>query len=225
VDESKYKRPGRMAVLDHLYHTESSVKEVEEYEVPDGTQGSATETGHVLGISSFAKILCPGMRLGWIEAAPSLISMLSNHPYVLSGGGVAPLQAQVGHELLKSGRQAGHLSMLQREYYLRSKTLYEAVLKFPHLMIPAGGAENSQVCGGYFMWVKVVPTSVDTVSLQKIAREKFKVDFLPGERCHPEADKKKEYRGHLRLCFAYMEISELAEGVERLAAAIAHATA
>jgi DNA-binding transcriptional MocR family regulator len=54
----------------------------------------------VLSLGSFSKILAPGLRLGWIEASPSLISRISERGYVISGGSVAPFVSEIVAEML-----------------------------------------------------------------------------------------------------------------------------
>ena len=72
----------------------------------DGSRGPAPKAGAsdpaggvVVSLSSFSKILGAGLRLGWVEAAPDVITALTTHPYVLSGGGVAPF---MGASLVRS---------------------------------------------------------------------------------------------------------------------------
>ncbi len=72
----------------------------------DGSRGAAPKAGAsdpaggvVVSLSSFSKILGAGLRLGWVEAAPDVITALTTHPYVLSGGGVAPF---MGASLVRS---------------------------------------------------------------------------------------------------------------------------
>ena len=99
-------KPARMAAFDPAYlRTEKEDKaslDVYSSSAPmasegDGTRAPAPKAGAgepaggvVVSVSSFSKILGAGLRLGWIEAAPDVIENLSVHPYVLSGGGVAP---------------------------------------------------------------------------------------------------------------------------------------
>ena len=47
----------------------------------------------------FAKILAPGLRVGWVEAAPRLAARVAALGYVASGGCVAPFAAAVVAEV------------------------------------------------------------------------------------------------------------------------------
>src|SRR5262249_54419116 len=43
---------------------------------------------HVVRLGSFAKTVAPGLRLGWVNAAPGFVKRLVRLGYVHSGGGV-----------------------------------------------------------------------------------------------------------------------------------------
>jgi len=222
LDWSQSPRPARMAVLDPRYREEKGADEGDVYEVPDGQADlSQGEIGHVLSISAFTKIFCPGVRLGWIEAAPSVISKLAAHPYVQSGGGLVPLQSQVMTQLIISGAQDEHLNSLIKEYKKRAAALVLALKQYPSVFQLDGGAlESKQVSGGYFIWVKILPEGIDAKELRSVAQD-FQVDFLPGERCYPDLSMRKDFQKYIRLCFAFVDsVADLQEGVHRLAKAV-----
>ena len=81
----------------------------------------------VLSVSSFTKILAPGLRLGWIEADPALIAHVSSRGYVVSGGCVAPFTAAIVGEALRSGAQAAFLDGLRVRYSTGSAAMVDAL--------------------------------------------------------------------------------------------------
>lgn len=98
-------KPARMCAFDPAFLRESTATatlDVYSSSAPmasegDRSHGPAPKAGAgdpvggvVVSLSSFSKVLGAGLRLGWIEAAPDIISTLTTHPYVISGGGVAP---------------------------------------------------------------------------------------------------------------------------------------
>lgn len=64
---------------------------------------------HVLGNSTFSKILGPGVRVGWIESHPALIERLSNSATVSSSGASAQLMGSVLEAAMASGDLTGML--------------------------------------------------------------------------------------------------------------------
>lgn len=112
--------------------------------------------------------------MGWIEAAPGIIQKLEKHPYVRSGGGLVPFQAQIAARLLNSGEQDRHLQMLTKEYKERVSILVKAIKLHPDTFtlhrIPTGG---------YFVWVEIKgKPSFDASELRHYAVSNFKVRIM-----------------------------------------------
>ncbi|KAK3262209.1 hypothetical protein CYMTET_28920, partial [Cymbomonas tetramitiformis] len=158
----------------------------------------------VLGVSSFTKILAPGLRLGWVEARPELLKSLTGKGYIVSGGGVAPFVSEVVTEALQGGGQDRHLDLLCDEYSRRCSVLCKA------LDGCEAGFQFERPTGGYFVWVGL-PTGITATDLLPVAK-KHEVALLPGGRCCPDGTL---HDSHIRLCFAYLSESEIKEGVSR----------
>ena len=58
--------PPRLLTLDQAFRSRAAAP-----------AAASSEEGHVLSLGSFTKILAPGLRLGWIEAAPPLVERIS----------------------------------------------------------------------------------------------------------------------------------------------------
>ena len=70
-------------------------------------EGAASE--RVICLGSFAKLLAPGMRLGWMHTSPALIDKAWRNVGVLdSGGGLNPLGSLIMNELISSGMRKRH---------------------------------------------------------------------------------------------------------------------
>ena len=65
-------------------------------------EGGATATSSASARSPRSS---PGLRLGLVEAAPSLLARVAERGYLVSGGGVAPFVSEVVAEVLSSGAQ------------------------------------------------------------------------------------------------------------------------
>jgi len=186
-------------------------------------QSNARE-GRVISVGSFTKILAPGLRLGWLEAAPALVDRISQRGYIISGGGVAPFASEIVSELLLlphegngesdaklAGGQKAVLEELRADYSLCCTALCTALRQ-------AGCFEFSEPRGGFFVWVKL-PAGVRASALLPLAERSHSVLFLPGVVCAPNAPP-EDYERYVRLCFALLEPPALVEGVRRLKAAV-----
>ena len=175
----------------------------------------ADDGARVLSVSSFTKILSPALRLGWIEAAPSLLKRIAARGYLISGGGVAPYVSEVVSELLESGEQAAHVAELCARYKASCSALC-------HAMREKNRTRGRQMfdfvepTGGYFCWVRIDGYDGGSDALLAAA-ERNGVSFLPGHRCMLDG---KTLGTCARLCFAYEETEHMPEAVKRLAGSV-----
>jgi DNA-binding transcriptional MocR family regulator len=167
-------------------------------------------TGHVLGLGSFSKILAPGLRLGWVQAAPQHVQRLVNSGLLDSGGGLNPFTSGIVRVALDEGWQEAHLAHVRAIYGRRANALTAA------LQAQLGDrVEFAAPTGGYFHWL-TLPDKYDGEALFGQAPH-YKVGFRPGARFSATG----QLRHYLRLSFAYYDEAKLAEGVSRLRALIA----
>ena len=166
--------------------------------------------GTVLSINSFSKILAPGLRLGWVQAAPAHIQRLVNSGLLDSGGGLNPFTSALVRVVLEEGLQDSYLAHLHGTYRARIAALDKALRAelgdVAHYVTPQGG---------YFFWVRL-PEGYDAAALMPHAA-RHAVGFRPGVRFSSRG----ELNNYLRLSFAFYEPEELAEGARRLARAVA----
>lgn len=154
---------------------------------------------NVVRLGSFAKTVAPGLRLGWINAAPALIARLARLGYVHSGGGVNHSVAMTMARFGASGAYAGHLTAVREQYRQQRDAL------------GLGPSPD----GGWFVWLRL-PSGVDAASLLPVA-ERHGTSFLPGPTFHVNGD-----NGHdrVRLSFSHLPPADLTEAARRLNAAI-----
>lgn len=169
---------------------------------------SFDEGGHVVAISSFSKILGPGLRLGWLQGTPEFVDRLGRSAVVNSGGGLNPISSAIVQVGLESGFQLEHLNRLRQEFRARADSLAEELEH--HL--PA--AEFRTPEGGYFFWVRI--PGVDALQLADVANEEG-VKFQPG----PAFSSEEGLRDFVRLSLSYYDANHLGVGAERLAKAVA----
>jgi 2-aminoadipate transaminase len=158
----------------------------------------------VFSLGSFSKILAPGLRLGWIQAKPSLLEPFVTCGYLDSGGGLNPFVSSIVNSFIELDLQKDYLNLLKKKYQDRMLTLSEALRQY----IPALTFTDPD--GGYFIW-SCLPEGTDTEALLSQAHE-HQVGFQTGIKFSSS----KSLCNYLRFCFAFYGKKDLLEGVKRL---------
>lgn len=162
------------------------------------------ETGNIISLGSFSKILAPGLRLGWLQANARIIHRFVNSGLLDSGGGMNPFTSAIVCHVLETGGLDDNIAILIDTYRLRISVM-DAVLR---QKIP--GVQYTLPQGGYFFWVHL-PRGINAGELQHRAEE-FKVGFRPGTLFSCQ-DGVQDY---IRLSFVFYEPDKLEQGVMRL---------
>lgn len=121
------------------------------------------DSGVVLSLGTFSKILAPGLRLGWIQAGERLLTTLATRGQLLSGGGLNPFSAALVAPVLEDGGVAGHLDDIRVILRDRVAAMDEAL----RVYLPAG-VTYRRPDAGYFFWLRF-PAGVDTAAVQSAA--------------------------------------------------------
>ncbi|MDT8319774.1 MAG: PLP-dependent aminotransferase family protein, partial [Xanthomonadales bacterium] len=90
---------------------------------PPPALGTMIDAGNVLSLGSFSKIMAPGLRLGWIQAAEPLMVKLLGCGVVNSGGSLNHFASQVQRHALELGLQQQHLERLRAVYARRVEAM------------------------------------------------------------------------------------------------------
>ncbi len=160
--------------------------------------------GNVIYLSTFSKILAPGIRLGWVIAPPEVIDRLVQ---AKQGADLhtATFNQMVVYETARGNFLDRHIETI-REVYSRRRDVMLAALG-AHM---PPGVRWTEPQGGLFLWVTLPPGTV--------AREIFhdavaqKVAFVPGNAFHPCGGGENT----LRLNFSNASEKMIEEGVARL---------
>ncbi|GAA0607501.1 PLP-dependent aminotransferase family protein [Virgibacillus siamensis] len=159
----------------------------------------------VLHVGSLSKIVAPGMRIGWVNAAPEVITALAwfkkdlDHPFV---------QATMA-AFLENNDMAERLNLLRETYREKRDVMISALKNY----MPSSASWYISE-GGYFVWVKL--SGIDTSTLLPRALDEG-VAFVPGQYFFLNEADGKEF---LRLSFSYASRDDIADGVQKLANAI-----
>ena len=163
------------------------------------------ESEKVFSIGSFSKILGPGLRLGWVQAAPALLNKLAGSGLLDSGGGLNPFTSNLVRVVLEEGWQDAYLANLKTTYQRRAAVMADALKR--HL---GGTAQFTMPSGGFFFWLTLTP-GVDTTALLPAAHEKL-VGFQPGIKFSSSNSQQNK----MRLSFAFYNEDEIERGIVRL---------
>ncbi len=165
--------------------------------------------GCAISLGSFSKILSPGLRLGWIHAAPGIIRRFVDSGVAASGGGLSHFAATLAHATLKMGLLQENIKTLRRVYGQRHDDVADLLREEF-----ADQVDFTPPGGGYFYWLTFTD-GVNTDALLPAARESG-VSYRPGAAFSASG----AFTDALRISISLYETDELAEGLRRLAAAV-----
>lgn len=161
----------------------------------------------VFSVRTFSKVLAPGLRVGWVDAAPELSQLLINAKQAMDTCTNLPAQRLVAG-FLAGGHLPPHIARLRAEYRRRKIAMQEALDEhFGEVAVWTDPA------GGFFLWV-TLSQEVDTERLFEIGLAEG-VAFIPGRAFSPGGS----FGNAFRLCFASTTPERTAVGVARLHAA------
>ena len=162
----------------------------------------------VITMSSFSKLLSPGIRVGFMIAPPDLIGPLTKLGEDTYLSPVLPTQAAVAH-YLRRGMLEANVERLRELYRPRWRAMADAVRH----ELPAAQAFIPD--GGFFVSVMLPEDADDLVGR---ARERGLV-LTPGAAFFADPDDGKQTPGDrfVRLPFCAVTPEQIEEGVRRLA--------
>ncbi len=181
-------------------HIPSIVSLDSEYRGPNGGHYS----GNVIYLSTFSKLLAPGLRLAWVIAPPEVIRKLVMAKQAADLH-TSSFNQYVAYEVGKGGFLDEHVKVIRAVYKERRDVMFEMMEE----MFPTG-VTWSKPQGGMFLW-GILPEGMDAADVLKRAVEK-KVAFVPGGAFHPRGGGENT----MRINFSYSSPEVIREGVTRL---------
>jgi 2-aminoadipate transaminase len=170
------------------------------YRGPNG----GSYSGNVIYLSTFSKLLAPGIRLAWIIAPPEVIRKL-----VMAKQGAdlhtATFNQYVAYEVAKGGFLDEHVKVIRTTYKERRDIMLETMEE-----LWPSEARWTRPEGGMFLW-GILPEDMDSAQvLQRAIKEK--VAFVPGAPFHPNGGGTNT----MRLNFSYSSPDTIREGITRM---------
>lgn len=161
-------------------------------------------------LGTFSKTMAPGLRLGWVVAAESLMKRLiqAKQGCDLHTG---TLVQYIANDICQRGILKPHIKKIRAVYKERRDTMLEALSEFWPEECKWTDPE-----GGLFLWARV-PESIDTDAFLREKALLEKVAYVPGINFYPNADGGTEA---MRLNFSYAPPEVIVEGIRRLGMAL-----
>ena len=167
---------------------------------------SLDDSGRTIYVASFSKNIAPGMRLGYVTAAPALLDRIAA---IKGTGGVSQFTAMAVHRFAQTGLDA-HIKLARARLQVKRDALLAALAA--HL---GDRARWTRPLGGLFVFMQMLD-GTDTVAAAERAADRG-VRFAPGT--HTAADGASG-RDRLRLCYGWNRPDEMAPAIAELAAAL-----
>jgi len=161
--------------------------------------------GRVLHMSSFSKVLAPGLRLGYVVGPSEMIATLARWAVDTYIGPVFPTQGMV-YEYCRRGLLEPNIERLKEVYRPRLQATFSALEK--HLP----QATWTRPEGGFYVGV-TLPEGIEMVSLLARAGQAG-LKLSDGRGFFPNSSNGDRF---LRIPFCSVTPEEIAEGVSRLA--------
>ncbi len=163
---------------------------------------SLDDSGRVLYVGSFSKIIAPGVRMGYVEAPDEVLDRI---PPIKAGGGINEMAAMTIHRFGTNNLDAHLDHMLDVQRAKRDAMLAALGESF------GASAVSSRPEGGLYLWVKF-PEGTDVEGCREDAAEAG-VLYQSGVIFSPTGDG----RNYARLCYGYNSTTEIHEGISKLA--------
>src|SRR5512143_767044 len=165
---------------------------------------NGTYTGNVIYLSTFSKLLAPGLRLAWVIAPEQVI-----RKFVQAKQGAdlhtSTFNQVVAYEVAKGGFLDEHVKYIRKVYKERRDVMLETMEE-----IWPSETRWTHPEGGMFLW-GILPEGMDSAEVLRHAIER-KVAFVPGASFHPNGGGTNT----MRLNFSYSSPDTIREGITRM---------
>lgn len=166
----------------------------------------------VIYMSTFSKILAPGLRVAWIHGPDEIVRRIE---YCKETGDLcsSTLSQRLILEFLQRSLMDPHVARVREFYAAKAGTLQRALRE--HF---AGVATWRAVRGGLFQWMEL-PEDVNALELFRASLDEDRVAFIPGEPFFAEGGGANA----LRLSFSNVKDQNIDIGLSRLSRRIRQA--
>jgi 2-aminoadipate transaminase len=164
------------------------------------------DAGWVMRVSTYSKILAPGVRVGWAYGNREIIDRLA---MLRPEGGSGPFMTRVVARFSEGGRLEAHIKKLNDLYRHKRDVMLSAIAREFPADVTALRPE-----GGFFVWCSL-PPDISATKLLPLAEERG-ATFLPGTRCFANG----QGDDAIRLAFSFLSADKIEEGVRLIGQAM-----
>jgi DNA-binding transcriptional MocR family regulator len=154
-------------------------------------------------------MMAPGLRLGWLSAAPSIIDQIAIIKQRLDPHTQNLVQFAMAR-LIREGSFDNHLKTLRLEHGRRCAQVIAAIQRH----VPTGALRFTRPQGGLYLWCRLA-AGIDSRTLLDCALAAG-VAFIAGHAFYADPAGESE----LRLCFSSVMPDTIDDAVRRLASAL-----
>ena len=166
---------------------------------------SLDDTGRVVYVGSFSKIIAPGMRMGYLVAPQEVINRAWSFK---SGGAVSQFTALAVAEYMKGGIEQ-HIEEQNRALVVKRNAMLASLGENFGDTVSWSNPE-----GGLYVWVRF-PEGTDLAAVQEQVYQEG-VGYYNGTQFSPSG----EGANYVRLCFGHPSAETIYEGIGELARAL-----
>jgi DNA-binding transcriptional MocR family regulator len=174
-------------------------------EAPPPSLRELDDANIVIYLNSFSKVMAPGLRLGWIAAAPSIVEQMAIIKQRLDPHTPNLTQFAIAR-LMRSGAFDAHLQTVRTEHAKRCAQMIAALQRY----VPAGMLRFARPGGGLYLWCRLTPGASASALYERALSAG--VAFVPGSAFYPDPAGDSE----LRLCFSSVRPSMIDESIRKL---------
>ena len=175
-------------------------------EVPPPSLRDLDAQNLVIHLNSFSKVMAPGLRLGWLSAAPSIIDQIAIMKQRLDPHTQNLVQFAMAR-LIRQGNFDAHLKTLREEHARRCAQMVAAVQRH----ISPGVLRFTRPQGGLYLWCRLSGGISSRALLERTLAAG--VAFIAGDAFYPDPTGESE----LRLCFSSVNPATIDDAIRRLA--------
>ena len=188
---------------------DATYRELYFHEAPPPSLRDLDAQNLVIHLNSFSKVMAPGLRLGWLSAAPSIVDQIAIIKQRLDPHTQNLVQFAMAR-LIREGSFDTHLKTLRAEHARRCTQMVTAIQRH----VPPGALRFARPQGGLYLWCRLASGVSSRALLDRALAAG--VAFIAGPAFYPDPAGESE----LRLCFSSVTPATIDGAVTRLAGSL-----